>query len=308
MASPPALRYSRTLIVLALGLLLSIAGLSFAGPASAASDRQLAGQLVAKVNAIRKSHHLAPLTVNSRLVARADSHSRLIQSRLRLANQFPGESPLSTGLRALGYQPKVATQTVGWSTKASTLLKLPAYVASSPTLRGRMLGSAYTNVGIAVRYSGRVHRWIVTMIFARPVPAAQAYAASVLRQLNAERAAHHLRPLRSNSSLISSAHTHNLAMARRDTMSHRLSGEAVFTSRISKAGYRWEYAGENIGWNSGISRNAALALQTTMYNEKAPYDGHRQNILSRNYTDVGIDVYIDSVHHKLWLTEDFGRH
>ena len=43
-----------------------------------------------------------------------------------------------------------------------------------------------------------------------------------------------------------------------------------------------------------------------MYNEKPPDDGHRRNILSKTYVDVGIDVISDSVHGKAHIT-DFGR-
>ena len=50
-----------------------------------------------------------------------------------------------------------------------------------------------------------------------------------------------------------------------------------------------------------------LAVQKAMYNEKPPDDGHRRNILSKTYVDVGIDVINDSVHGKVWLVTDFGR-
>jgi len=45
-----------------------------------------------------------------------------------------------------------------------------------------------------------------------------------------------------------------------------------------------------------------------MYNEVAPYNGHRLNILSRTYRDVGVYIYMDGTHHKMWLTVDFGLH
>jgi uncharacterized protein YkwD len=96
-------------------------------------------------------------------------------------------------------------------------------------------------------------------------------------------------------------------MARHNTMSHQLPGEAYFSSRISKAGYNWEYAGENIGWNSSITKRGVLTLEKIMYSEQAPNDGHRLNILDKHYRDVGVDVYVDKKHHKVWLTTDFGR-
>ncbi|MGH3521937.1 MAG: CAP domain-containing protein [Mycobacterium sp.] len=133
----------------------------------------------------------------------------------------------------------------------------------------------------------------------------------MLAQLNSERAAHGKRALTMNGELIVSAHAHNLAMARADQMSHQLPGEAYFADRISAAGYQYRNAGENIGWNSAVSRSGALALESDMYAEGPPPRGiinHYSNIVSSNYTNVGIEVWIDTVHDKLWLTEDFGGH
>jgi uncharacterized protein YkwD len=135
----------------------------------------------------------------------------------------------------------------------------------------------------------------------------KSYSTAVLSQLNAERRAHHLKPLKVSTRLISSARTHNLDMAAKNTMSHQLRGEKSFDRRISATGYDWSWVGENIGWNSNISKAGVKYLETIMYKEKAPNDGHRRNILNKHYTNVGIDIYIDNVHHKVWLTQDFGR-
>ena len=85
-----------------------------------------------------------------------------------------------------------------------------------------------------------------------------------------------------NSKLVDSAHTHNLAMAKADTLSHKLNGEADLGSRVSAAGYRWSMVGENIAYNSSRSESGVLAV-------------------------VGIDVINDSEHGKVWLVTDFGR-
>lgn len=133
------------------------------------------------------------------------------------------------------------------------------------------------------------------------------YATAVVRLINAERHAHHLPALHSNWRLRASAMRHDRTMARHNRMSHRLRGEAYFTTRISRAGYRWNYAGENIGWSSWMSESGVLYLERYMYAERAPYDGHRRNILDRHYRDVGVAVHLDRRHHKVWLTVDFGR-
>jgi uncharacterized protein YkwD len=133
------------------------------------------------------------------------------------------------------------------------------------------------------------------------------WAGAVLSQLNSERAQNGLGPLSSSSKLISSAHTHNLKMAAANTMSHQLPGEAGLGQRISATGYSWHSCGENIGWTTNRSQGGAMSIETSMYNETPPNDGHRRNILSTAFTQVGIDVIVDSASGKLWITEDFGQ-
>jgi uncharacterized protein YkwD len=133
------------------------------------------------------------------------------------------------------------------------------------------------------------------------------WARAVLAELNAERANHGLPALKLNSKLVSSAHTHNVAMGKANTLSHQLNGEAALGSRVSAAGYDWSAIGENIAYNTSRSQAGVLAVQKAMYNEKSPNDGHRRNILSTKYVDVGIDLINDSAHGKVWLVTDFGR-
>lgn len=132
-----------------------------------------------------------------------------------------------------------------------------------------------------------------------------AAAKSVFALLNAERAAHHLPALGWSTALVSSARRHNIAMAGENSMSHQVPGEAVFSTRISQAGVAWHAVAENIGWTTNRTSTGATGLQTAMYNEKAPDDGHRQNILSTATRYVGIDTMIDAATGKLWLTQDF---
>jgi uncharacterized protein YkwD len=133
------------------------------------------------------------------------------------------------------------------------------------------------------------------------------YAKAMLVLLNEERHAHHLRPLAMNWRLRLSAHRHNLRMAKADEMSHQLPNEPFFATRISNAGYRWSYAAENVGVTPQPSKAGVLALERMMYNEAPPNDtAHRQNILSRRARQVGIDVYYDAKHHRIWFTQDFG--
>jgi uncharacterized protein YkwD len=128
---------------------------------------------------------------------------------------------------------------------------------------------------------------------------------NVLHLLNAERAANHLPALAWSNALVSSARRHNLNMAKANSLSHQLPGEPAFSTRISQAGVAWHFAAENIGWTTNRSSIGAMGMETSMYIEKAPENGHRLNILSRSVRYIGVDSYIDAHTGKLWLTEDF---
>ena len=43
-----------------------------------------------------------------------------------------------------------------------------------------------------------------------------------------------------------------------------------------------------------------------MMAEKPPDDGHRRNLLSKDFHRIGISIYIDA-QQTLWLTEDFAN-
>ncbi|HZC69741.1 MAG TPA: CAP domain-containing protein [Jatrophihabitans sp.] len=131
---------------------------------------------------------------------------------------------------------------------------------------------------------------------------------TIHKMINEERTAHGLAPVRMSPKLQLAARRHNLHMAHDNTMSHQLPGEPYFGRRILNAGYRWSYAGENIAWNSDMTRSGVKLLERLMYHEKAPYNDHRLNILSRHYKGVGVDVYMDKSNNKVWLTTDFARH
>ena len=137
---------------------------------------------------------------------------------------------------------------------------------------------------------------------------ADAVAGNILHMINAERAAYHLPPVQMNWRLRQAAFRHNQVMYTYNTMSHQLRGEPDLGTRISKTGFHWTWAGENVGWNSDMSLNGVRYLETVMINEKPPGEvGHRLNILNPQYRYVGIDIRWDFIHHKAWLTEDFAR-
>jgi uncharacterized protein YkwD len=89
-------------------------------------------------------------------------------------------------------------------------------------------------------------------------------------------------------------------------MSHQLPGEDSLGPRITATGYSWHAVGENIAWSTVETAAEGVRLERVMYGETPPNDGHRQNILSATFVDVGVDVILDSRTGKMWFTEDFG--
>jgi len=132
-------------------------------------------------------------------------------------------------------------------------------------------------------------------------------AKSMYQLLNQERASLGLPAYRWSPALTRAAKQHNYWMSTRNTLSHQLSGEHSLGYRVSVQGYTWSAVGENVAVNGNWTLAGILSLQRMMFNEVAPNDGHRRNIVSRTFKDVGIDVCFDAVHNKTWVTQVFGR-
>ena len=302
-------------VVVALTILaLFLTGLAIAtgapSPAAAATTpyASLAKQMVTKINKLRVARHLPALKLDTRLSSAALPHSRQMAKHHSYAKHFTGETQMAPALREHNFYPKTVAEALGSGKTKGSLLNRPAQLASSSW--SSVLGKSMSTVGIGIVHSK--NRYWVTVVVAQqgtatPAELGSSWAQSLLQMLNDERQDNGLPALTMNAKLIQSAHAHNLDMAAQNTMSHQLPGEAYFADRIQAAGYNYQYAGENIGWNSVQTLDGVRQLEQIMYDEKAPDDGHRQNILSKNYVNVGIDIYIDNANGKVWLTEDFGK-
>lgn len=107
--------------------------------------------------------------------------------------------------------------------------------------------------------------------------------------LNRVRTRHGLRPLRLEPKLAKVARRHSRDMVRHRYFSHNSRNGATPFQRILRAHYApprssW-YLGENIGWG-GAGRGAPIAL-VRMWMHSA---GHRANILSGRFRDIGIGI------------------
>jgi uncharacterized protein YkwD len=131
----------------------------------------------------------------------------------------------------------------------------------------------------------------------------------VLDHINAARAEEGLGALSLDTSLSKASALHNQRMIDGCGLSHQCSGEGGIGDRFSAQGVQWRSAGENIGFGFAGDSNAELVkaangLCDSMLAEVPPEDGHRRNLLSKDFKRIGLSVVRESGG-KTWLTQDF---
>jgi uncharacterized protein YkwD len=128
-------------------------------------------------------------------------------------------------------------------------------------------------------------------------------AQALLDITNQQRASQGIGPLRLNDSLTASATAHSQAMADQDEFAHQVSGEPDLGQRTRDNGYESGFVGENIA--AGV--DSAQAAADMWFNEPPGNDGHRQNILRREYQDMGVGyVHREGTQFSHYWTVDFG--
>jgi uncharacterized protein YkwD len=123
------------------------------------------------------------------------------------------------------------------------------------------------------------------------------YASQVVTLTNAQRTAHGCKALTVNSILTSVAYAHSKDMAVRNYFSHNTpEGVSPFT-RMTKAGYSWQMAAENIA--------AGYPTPKAVVDGWMNSPGHRANILNCKLKEIGVGYYAGGSYRYYW-TEDFG--
>ncbi len=121
---------------------------------------------------------------------------------------------------------------------------------------------------------------------------------------NRKRASRGLPRLCVHPKLQKAARAHSVDMIRRDYFSHYTKGRNEGPcQRLRRYGYRWRLCGENIAWGSGSKGSPKDRFRAWM---NSP--GHRANILTRGFREVGIGAAKGSYNGyrgTMW-TVDFG--
>jgi uncharacterized protein YkwD len=108
---------------------------------------------------------------------------------------------------------------------------------------------------------------------------AKSSATALLRAVNSARAAHGLRPLRTDATLARAAQAHS-----QDMLAHGYFAHGAFASRLASFGARG-LIGENLAWESG-NRGSAQAF-VEMWLASPP---HRANLLRPDFTRIGFGI------------------
>lgn len=130
----------------------------------------------------------------------------------------------------------------------------------------------------------------------------------VLELVNQERSRKGLAPLKLNPQLTQSAQMHSQDMANHNFMGHNGSDGSSPFERMRHAGYQFLAASENVAAGYATPE----AVMDGWMNE-APdasgHRGHRENILSPNYHEIGIGyAFQQATQYRHYWTQDFGTH
>jgi uncharacterized protein YkwD len=114
-----------------------------------------------------------------------------------------------------------------------------------------------------------------------PAPATPvSFEQRVADLVNQQRAINNLPALTLNTKLMAAARAHSQDMAEQGFFSHTGSNGSDVGDRISATGYDWTSYGENIA--------AGYATPENVVDGWMKSDGHRENILSANVTELGV--------------------
>ncbi len=124
-----------------------------------------------------------------------------------------------------------------------------------------------------------------------------AAAADLVKSHNEVRVANGLAPLTLHPTLQYCAESHSADMAEHTFMSHTGSDWSTPFQRMSRNGYKYRSAGENVAAGQG---SVSQVMNTWMGSF-----GHRANILGRQYKDIGAAVRLSKGGTPYW-TVTFG--
>ena len=104
--------------------------------------------------------------------------------------------------------------------------------------------------------------------------------------LNGARINNGMAPLQQHGGLVGIARWRSSDMLQRDYFSHTIPGcNCLVYAYYDSNGIPWDWAGENIGWNSGLDDNSS---PVSVHEQFMASPGHRANVLTASFTHGGV--------------------
>jgi uncharacterized protein YkwD len=124
--------------------------------------------------------------------------------------------------------------------------------------------------------------------------------------INHNRAANHLNAYTWNNVLAKGARVHSQKMVKCG-LSHACAGEPQPCDRVLREGIQYMACGENVGTATyPTTWSGVQAIDQGMMSEVPPEDGHRKNLLSTDFHQMGIGISV-AENNTVWVTEDFAN-
>jgi uncharacterized protein YkwD len=141
------------------------------------------------------------------------------------------------------------------------------------------------------------------LLAVQPPAAKPAFKLSVDEQVvldltNAERAKEKLGPLKANELLTKAAREHSANMAKQQKMDHVLDDKKP-DDRVKAVGYQFAAMAENVAMGQ---RTPSETIATWMSSTA----GHKENMLNKDYTEIGIGIAVDKEGQRYW-TQVFAK-
>jgi uncharacterized protein YkwD len=191
----------------------------------------------------------------------------------------------------------IASVAAGSSVTVNGDIEIPATVPAGTYYLGMIIDPANkireTSEGNNIAFSGAPIRITQTV---PGTPVELQVESAILKYTNQERVDEGLIPLVEDAVLTSVARAHSLDMKERDFCSHTNPDWLSPFQRMATAGYHYTMAAENIAATSSFTLESdpdevGRYIVQEMWMQST---GHRENILSASYTEIGIGVVYES--------------
>lgn len=126
---------------------------------------------------------------------------------------------------------------------------------------------------------------------------------TLLGLINAERQNQGLRAYSMQGQLQAAARVHSADMACNSFISHTGSDGSGVRDRVGRQGYSWSWIGENI-FSTGTTSSSAPQVAFDWWMNSAP---HRANLMSPNYTEIGLGYRYNPDTRRGYFTAVFAR-